>query len=80
MLLAFYKVDNSLGYERNTFNMNTPETILEKLSELPEDEVHIYDPNHYGYGDVPAPNLADFEQDYNDEVLDGGWWCIVINK
>jgi hypothetical protein len=24
------------------------------------------------------PTLGDFEEDYNDEMLDGGWWSVII--
>jgi len=24
-------------------------------------------------------DMSIFQDDYNDEELDGGWWCIVIN-
>lgn len=82
MTLAFYKVDNELGYGRHTFDdiADKPEQIKEMLSKLSDEELIIYDLNHYGYGNVPSPNLADFETDYNDEVLDGGWWCVVIKE
>lgn len=79
MILAFYKVNNSKGYKRHTFDAYTPETIMEMLNELKDDEVHFFDADHYGWGAEPSPNLADFEEMYNDEDLDGGWWCIVIN-
>ena len=80
MKLAFYAVTNSMNYERDSFNLDTPDVILEKLSKLPENEVRIYDLSCYGYDKKPAPNLADFEEDYNNEDFDGGWWTIVINK
>ena len=79
MILAFYKVDNSKKYERHTFDNYRPETIKEMLDELDDDEVHFFDTEHYGWGAEPSPNLADFEEMYNDEELDEGWWCIVIN-
>lgn len=80
MLLAFYTVDNSQGYGRHTFDnlYDKPKKIKQKLSLLSDEELRIYDMNNYGYGNVPSPNLADFENDYNDELLDGGWWCVVI--
>lgn len=83
MILAFYKVNNSLAYLRNEFDKfyDQPEIIIEKLNKLPEDEVKFYDTDHFGYGAVPSPNLADFVEDYNDEELDGGgWWVIAINN
>lgn len=80
MTIAFYKVNNVCEYSRSSFNGDTPDVIRKKLSELPEDQVRFYDLDHYGYGSVPAPNLADFQEDYNDEELDGGWWCIVLGN
>ena len=82
MILAFYKVNNSLAYGRHEFDKfyDQPELIVEKLNKLPEDEVKFYDTDHFGYGAVPSPNLADFVEDYNDEELDGGWWVIAINN
>lgn len=78
MTIAFYKVDNSLNYGRHEFDANRPETIIEKLQQLPDDEVKLYDADKYSW-QSETPSLADFETDYNDEQLDGGWWCIIIN-
>ena len=78
MTIAFYKVDNSLNYERHTFDTFRPETIIEKLKLLPDDEVKFYDANEYSWS-TRTPSLADFETDFNDEELDCGWWCIIIN-
>lgn len=74
MTLAFYKVDNSKGYERNTFDMlcDRPEVIREMLSRLSDEELSMYDMND-------KYDVRDFEEDYNNEVIDGNWWCVVIN-
>lgn len=80
MLLAFYSIDNSGDYTRDSFNDMTDDEIIKSLSELLDDEVKFYDMSHYGYGAVPSPNMADFVEDYNDELLDGGWWCIALNS
>ena len=74
MTLAFYKVGNSKDYERHTFDMwyDRPQVIKEMLSELKDDEFHCYNMDN----DV---DRSIFQDDYNDEELDGGWWCIVIN-
>ena len=74
MTLAFYKVDNSKSYERHTFDMwcDRPDVIKEMLSELKDEELRMYN----------MDNMYDvdfFQEDYNDEELDGGWWCVVIN-
>lgn len=78
MTIAFYKVFNSKDFDRDTFKLiyDNRIEILQKLNQLKEDEWRTYDMNRYaGNG---SPNALDFEQDYNDEILDGGWWCIVI--
>ena len=80
MTLAFYKVSNSQGYDRNEFDCDTTSVIKEKLSRLSDDELKVYDMNNYGWkGNTPSPNIADFVEDYNDEELDGGWWCVCID-
>lgn len=80
MLLAFYKVSNSLNYERHTFDYicDKPDKVLEMLRELQEDEYRIYDLSTTRTN-VMHYTLRDFEEDYNDEIIDGkGWWCIVL--
>ena len=81
MTIAFYKVDNSLNYERHEFDQfcDRPQEVLDMLQRLPEDEVKFYDADKYSW-QSKEPTLADFENDYNDEELDGGWWCIVIQE
>ena len=73
MLLAFYSVGNSQDYERHTFDelYDEPEKIKEMLNKLGEDELRVYDiENKY--------DIDLFQEDYNDEDLDGGWWCVPI--
>ena len=74
MTLAFYKVDNSQGYERHTFDyiFDKPSEIKEMLYKLTDEELYMYDMNS-------KYDARYFEDDYNDEILDGGWWCVVIN-
>lgn len=74
MMLAFYKVGNSKNYDRHTFDVfcDRPQVIKEMLSELSDDELRIYDlDNKFDSGFL--------QENYNDEILDGGWWCIIIN-
>ena len=80
MTIAFYKVNNSLNYERHEFDQfcDQPQEVLDMLQRLPEDEVKFYDADKYSW-QSETPSLADFENDYNDEELDGGWWCVIIN-
>ena len=78
MTIAFYKVDNSQNYGRDTFNyyFDNGKAILEKLQLLNDDEWRTYDTSRCeGNG---SPNLIDLQEDYNNELLDGGWWCIII--
>lgn len=79
MTIAFYKVGNSLNYDRHEFDAlcDQPQEILDMLQKLPEDEVKFYNADQYSW-QTQEPSLADFETDYNDEELDGGWWCIVL--
>lgn len=78
MILAFYKVDNKKNYERHTFDCLGKEETLNALSELPDDEVKLYDTDNFA-SQAKTPSLADFEVDYNDTLLDGGWWCVVLH-
>lgn len=81
MTIAFYKVNNSLNYERHEFDQfcDQPQEVLDMLQRLSEDEVKFYDADKYSW-QSKEPTLSDFENDYNDEELDGGWWCIVIQE
>ena len=73
MTLAFYRVNNSQNYGRHTFDCiyDKPEKIKEMLSKLSDDELRMYDMNN-------KYDKEDFEDDYNDEVLDGGWWMWIL--
>lgn len=80
MKLAFYLVDNSQEYDRHTFDnvYDNPQKIQELLDKLPPEEVRYYDINPSTHGIYRTPDLLDFKEDYNDEVLDGGWWVVLI--
>lgn len=79
MTIVFYRVDNALNYGRHEFDglCDQPKEILDMLQKLPDDEVKIYNADEYHW-QTKEPSLTDFEQDYNDEELDGGWWVIVL--
>jgi hypothetical protein len=69
--LAFYHVDNHKGFERHTFDeiYNNPKLIVRMLLSLKDEDCHIY----------YFPEDADIlQEDYNDEVLDGGWWMVPL--
>ena len=79
MILAFYKVSNSKNYERHTFDdfYDDGRKIKKMLSRLKDDEVKYYDLTRNDWSSR-TPSMADFVEDYNDEELDGGWWCVII--
>lgn len=79
-LIGFYSVNNSLGYERYTFDTiyDKPKEILKMLNKLPEDEVCIYNMSLNKNGSGMESDISDFIEDYNDEVLDGGWWSVLM--
>ena len=78
--LAFYKVDNSLGYERHTFDdiYDDPNRILKMLYNLPDDECRISDLSTNLHRTGMFLDLSDLIEDYNDEELDGGWWSVLL--
>lgn len=69
--LAFYSVDNNKGFERHTFDeiWDNPKLIVRMLLSLNDEECHIY------YFPEDADILQD---DYNGELLDGGWWMVPL--
>ena len=71
MVFVFYKVDNSKGYDRHTFDDMDVDEVFQKLNELSDDEFRTYDLDH-------SFDALDLENDYNDEILDGGWWLTVF--
>ena len=73
MILAFYPVDSSC--DRNVFNFydtTKKEDCLEIYGELLKEEgVRFYDVDD-------KYDIVALETDYNDELLDGGYWMIVL--
>ena len=83
-ILALYPVNNDLGWGREDFeNMphNDAFNVLwwnryrlgarfYNVESFTEDD--IYELSQY------IGNADDFETDYNDEELDGGWWCKAL--
>lgn len=78
LYLVFYKVDNSMGYERHDFDDPDSSKAWDMLMNLPAEERNFYEVK-IGY-DTSGPSLSDFIEDYNNEDYDdGGWWCTYIN-
>lgn len=77
--IIFYKVHNTFGYNRNTFNGMSGDEVFNAISKLYEDEYHIFE-NTFGWNGN-YPNLSDLQEMYNDEEFDNSaWWCIVVQK
>ena len=85
-ILAFYKVGNKLGWERDHFDIGSHE---DNFRDLWKNRValgaHFYDIESFRYDDAYGTgqhllNGDDFELDYNDELLDdGGYWVKVLH-
>ena len=79
-ILVFYPVENALGWERHDFDCMADDAAF-KVLWANQDKLYarFYDmDSHYGDRgelDQYIRNADDFETDYNDEELDGGWWC-----
>ena len=71
MKLAFYKVDNSQDFARHTFDGMEGEEIGRMLSRLSDEELRVYDTEN-------NDDMVYLVEDFNDEILDNGWWCIEI--
>lgn len=74
MKLGLYKVDNSLGYERHTFDAlyDKPRKIEEMLQPLlDKGEAVIVNLETEG-------SVDEFVGEYNDKIYDGGWWSVLI--
>ena len=73
MKIGFYKVDNSLGFDRHSFDDMSAEQIELHLQPLLNDN-----------NEAAIVNLDDkesvefFTEEYNDEIYDLGWWCVLI--
>lgn len=75
-ILAFWSVDSKI--ERHTLDEVSHEEAFDILWHLRDEiEVHFYDIEYEGY-DMHMLNGPEFEQDYNDELLDGGHWVKVL--
>ena len=81
--MVFYPVGNELGWARDEFDADIDEFALKRLWKHREElDARFYDmDSHYGARDTYGlgynhwfANSDEFENDYNNEDLDGGWW------
>lgn len=79
-ILAFWPVD-SYEIERHTLdNVSDLEAFSTLWKQKDELDVRFFDMTNRKRGDFYYMGTPeDFEQDYNDEVFDLGWWCKVLN-
>lgn len=83
-ILAFYAVNNELGWGRDEFPCLDDERIFKKMwgnrNEL-KARFYAIDVNPYSdpTGMYGIYNAYNFMTDYNDELLDGGWWVQVLD-
>lgn len=78
IILALYPVDNSLGWERHEFDCLDDDMTFKKMWEEQDGlEAHFYQMDSKSYSGRLL-NGAEFEEDYNDEYYDGGFWCKVL--
>lgn len=78
-ILAFYKVNNPLGFDGHSFDEMDDETAYKELLRL--DGETLDNPNFYVYL-YDVEDLAYFQNDFNDEnceLCDGSkWWCKLL--
>lgn len=81
MVLAFYSVDGNYGRDSfDGYNTNAKEDCIEIVKKLNEGTyVRYYDMGTDSQSTMASFNRNEFVNDYNDEMLDGGYWCISLN-
>ncbi len=79
-ILAFWKV-GSFDIERHTLDDVSHEEAFDILWHRQDElDARFYDMESFTLDDAYGlhqyiGNADDFEEDYNDELLDGGYWC-----
>jgi len=77
-ILALYPVDNDLGWDRDACACLDDDMAFKKIWEEREGlDAHFYQMDTKSYSSRLL-NGAEFENDYNDEYYDGGFWCKVL--
>ena len=77
-ILAFWKV-GGWEVERHTLDDVSHEEAFDTLWHNRDRlDAHFYDIEYEGY-DRHMLNASEFENDYNDELYDGGYWVKVLH-
>lgn len=78
-ILAFYKVNNPLGFDGHSFDDMDDESAYKKLLRLAGETLDGLNFYVYFYS---VEDLTDFQLDFNDEnceLCDGSnWWCKLL--
>ena len=78
VIVAFYKVDT---FNRESFDCCLHIDAFKELLELDSEDVRFYAVD-FGYHEIPQGcplrSADELEEDYNNEELDGGWWCKTL--
>jgi len=80
-LLVFWAVSSK--FERHEFDCDYDEDAFKRLwDNRKKIGARFYDLNARNYNDsmwqYGIASLSDLEDDYNDEMLDGGYWCLIL--
>lgn len=70
-VIIFYRVSD---YNRDEFDGMKGKDIVNKV-DADDNDLHVYCLEKENPEQLP--DLTDLEMDYNDEELDGGWWCQI---
>lgn len=73
---VFYPAHNNKDYDRDSFNDITDDKVIaEMLREVKGIKVYNLESTNRS----KEVGLFDLEEDYNDEMLDGGYWLKILN-
>lgn len=81
MVLVFYPVDCSYGRDSfDAFDTDKKEDCISIYKSLRNViGIHLYDMGTDSRNTRATMSRAEFIEDYNDEMMDGGYWCISLN-
>lgn len=80
MFVAFYPVNNDKGLGKHSFDhldTHKKEDCIEIMKNL----LTVTGSRAFVFGEDEKthwPTETDFQSEYNNEVFDGGWWCIAL--
>ena len=80
MVLVFYPVDCSYGRDSfDVFDTDKKEDCISIYKSLRNViGIHLYDMGTDSRNTRATMSRAEFSEDYNAEMMDGGYWCISL--